>query len=70
MGTLQLIFHSLTLLGSDIMPPKRTFKNEWLSIEDYNQWLERVQGDPTKASCSTCHKEFNAEITTIKRHKV
>ena len=52
------------------MAPTRKFKDAWLEIEDYSQWLERVQGDPTKASCSTCNKEFNAEITTVKRHKV
>lgn len=52
------------------MAPKRKFKDDWFQIEDYRHWLERVQGDPTKASCRPCHKEFNAEITTIRRHKV
>lgn len=44
-------------------------RDEWLSDQEFSPWLTRVEGDPEKAFCATCNKEFNAELSTIKRHK-
>lgn len=52
------------------MPPKRKLRDEWLANQDFRPWLSRVEDDPTKAKCTTCQKEFNAALTTIKKHKV
>lgn len=52
------------------MPPKRKMRDEWLLNEEFSPWLTRVEGDPEKAFCSMCNKELNAELSTIKRHKV
>ena len=52
------------------MPPKHKMRDEWLSVQELSPWLTRVEGDPEKAFCATCNKEFNAELSTIKRHKV
>lgn len=53
-----------------VMAPKRKMRNEWLLKEEFTPWLTRVEGDPEKAFCTTCNKEFHAELSTIKRHKV
>ncbi|XP_066963439.1 uncharacterized protein [Macrobrachium rosenbergii] len=51
------------------MPPKRKMRDDWLANEDFSPWLSRVEGDPEKALCNICNKQFNAELSTIKRHK-
>ncbi|KAK3880100.1 hypothetical protein Pcinc_015368 [Petrolisthes cinctipes] len=51
------------------MATKRKFRDEWLQQVEFQPWLTSVQADPTKASCTTCHIDFNANLTTIKRHK-
>ena len=49
---------------------KRPFSDRWLTNPDFQPWLEKVQGDSYSAWCNKCHKTIQAEITTIKRHKV
>ncbi|ROT81383.1 trypsin [Penaeus vannamei] len=39
------------------------------SLSDRNRSTVNAGEVPTKASCNTCHLEFNANVATIKRHK-
>lgn len=52
------------------MAPKRMMRDDWLNDEDFSPWLTGVVGHPEKALCNLCNKQFNAEISTIRRHKV
>ena len=49
---------------------KRKMRDAWLENDEFVPWLCRVEADPTKAWCNICKKEFGAEISTIKRHRV
>ncbi|KAK3880178.1 hypothetical protein Pcinc_015309 [Petrolisthes cinctipes] len=51
------------------MATKRKLRQEWLMNRDFQPWLSPLENDPTKAFCSTCKTQMNAELTTIKRHK-
>lgn len=52
------------------MAAKRKLRNPWLENEDFKPWLSRVEGDPSRAFCTTCKRDISAELTAIKRHKV
>ena len=52
------------------MAPKRKFRDCWLEDETLNDWLIKNDDNENVAACRYCKKEFLAEISIIKRHKV
>ncbi|KAK3883501.1 hypothetical protein Pcinc_012200 [Petrolisthes cinctipes] len=65
----QLFTFCLHTLAPASMACKRKLRDDWLLNVQFRPWLTRVEGDPTRASCNVCKKEFSAELSTIKRHK-
>ncbi|XP_042884051.1 uncharacterized protein LOC122260719 isoform X1 [Penaeus japonicus] len=53
---------------SDAMASKRKIRDEWLQNKEFQPWLSKVDGEPTKAFCNKCQKIFAASLTTIRRH--
>lgn len=51
------------------MSSKAKFQDAWLLNPDFQPWLTRADGDPTKAYCTFCKRGIGAEITTLRRHK-
>ncbi|CAH2088617.1 unnamed protein product [Euphydryas editha] len=47
---------------------KQHYKSEWEQNKDFKNWLKPVPGDPTKALCTYCKREFSAKMSDIKRH--
>lgn len=45
------------------MSSKAKFQDAWLLNPDFQPWLTRAEGDPTKAYCTFC------KILTLRRHK-
>ena len=52
------------------MSNKRKLRDAWLEMDDFKDWLARVDGDLTKACCTKCQKTFAGDLTTVKRHMV
>ncbi|KAK7067373.1 hypothetical protein SK128_005799, partial [Halocaridina rubra] len=52
------------------MAAKRKIRDEWLLKEKFKPQLSKVDSDPTKAFCNKSSNLFNADLTTIKRHKM
>ena len=52
------------------MAPKRKMCDEWLEDPEFQPWLCKDAENPHQAFCNMCNKWFQAEISTIKRHKV
>ena len=38
---------------------KRSFQEDWLSIDDFKPWLRKVEGDKHSAKCSVCLKTIS-----------
>ena len=38
---------------------KTSFQDEWLQIEKYKSWISKVPGQPFKAKCQLCMKDFD-----------
>ncbi|CAL4112999.1 unnamed protein product [Meganyctiphanes norvegica] len=47
----------------------RKLRDEWLQMDDFKPWLEKVDGDPYRAFCNICSKTFDSTLTQLKRHK-
>lgn len=65
--------YSVTPVTFDIkvdMATKRKMREEWPLNNEFRPWMRCVEGDRTRARCTTCKTEFGAELSTIKRHKV
>ncbi|XP_042237675.1 protein ZBED8-like isoform X2 [Homarus americanus] len=56
-------------LNKVVMAVKRSFRDAWLDIEDFQPWLCCVEDNPSRAFCNICKREVSAELTAIKRHK-
>ena len=63
------LFILLFCVFSTGVSSKARFQEAWLSNADFQPWLDRVDGNPSKAFCKTCKRTIGAEITSIKRHK-
>ncbi|CAF1281431.1 unnamed protein product [Rotaria magnacalcarata] len=42
-----------------IIKEKRSFRKEWLFIDQYLSWLQAIDHDSTKARCKACLKTFS-----------
>ena len=51
------------------MSTRQCFQEHWLTNTQFQDWLARVDGTPSKAYCQLCHKQLSAEITSLKRHR-
>lgn len=45
-----------------------TFSEEWLKIDTFKNWLERVPGDQYKARCSVCNVILDCSISQLSKH--
>lgn len=44
------------------------FRDEWLKIPIFAQWLSRVDGDDVKALCKVCHCSLRARLADLENH--
>ncbi|PNF37392.1 hypothetical protein B7P43_G16019 [Cryptotermes secundus] len=44
------------------------FSEEWLKIDTFKDWLERVPGDQYKARCSVCNIVLDCSISQLSKH--
>lgn len=45
-----------------------TFSEEWLKIDTFKDWLERVPEDQYKAKCSVCNITLDCSISQLSKH--
>lgn len=58
---------SLKTMGS-IENETETFSEEWLKIDTFKDWLERVAEDQYKARCSVCNITLDCNISQLSKH--
>jgi hypothetical protein len=58
---------SVEKLGS-VETESETFSEEWLKIDAFKDWLERVPGDQYKARCSVCNVVLECSISQLSKH--
>lgn len=47
---------------------KQNFRNEWLNMKEFKNWLKKDEDDLTKAQCITCNVKINAKYYDIVLH--
>lgn len=47
---------------------RETFSEEWLKIDTFKDWLERVPEDQYKARCSMCNITLDCNISQLSKH--
>jgi len=47
-----------------------TFSEDWLKIDTFKDWLERVPEDQHKARCSVCNITLDCSISELTKHDV
>lgn len=45
-----------------------TFSEEWLKIDTFKDWLERVPDDQYKARCSVCNVVLDCSVSQLSKH--
>jgi hypothetical protein len=63
----QTIPKSVESMGS-VETEIETFSEEWLKIDTFKDWLERVPGDLYKARCSVCNIVLDCSISQLSKH--
>ncbi|XP_015122562.1 uncharacterized protein LOC107044991 [Diachasma alloeum] len=44
------------------------FRDDWLQMNEFKSWLQRVPANPLKARCKLCSQEYTADISVLKTH--
>ena len=47
------------MLHDNVIMGKCVFHNEWAEVEEFSDWLLRVENDRHSARCSVCYKAFD-----------
>jgi len=47
---------------------KKKFRDEWLNMKEFKNWLRPVKENPLKAYCCYCRFEMISELSTVKKH--
>nr|CAH7737781.1 unnamed protein product [Callosobruchus chinensis] len=47
---------------------KQTYRPAWESMPDFKGWLRGVEGQPTRAYCTFCHKTLHAHRLSLLKH--
>lgn len=47
---------------------KQKFRDEWLNMKEFKNWLRPVKENPLKAYCCYCRFEMISELSTVKKH--
>lgn len=58
---------SVEVMGS-VGTESEKFSEEWLKIDTFKDWLERVPGDEYKARCSICNIVLDSSISLLSKH--
>lgn len=58
---------SVETMGS-VETETEMFREAWLRINTFKDWLERVPGDQYKARCSMCDIVLDCSISQLRKH--
>nr|XP_023028072.1 uncharacterized protein LOC111516120 [Leptinotarsa decemlineata]XP_023028078.1 uncharacterized protein LOC111516120 [Leptinotarsa decemlineata] len=47
---------------------KQTYRPAWEQMPDFKGWLKGVEGEPTRAFCTYCHKTLHAHRLSLLKH--
>lgn len=47
---------------------KQTYRAAWEHMPDFKGWLKGVEGEPTRAYCTYCHKNLHAHMNSLLKH--
>ncbi|XP_017892139.2 uncharacterized protein LOC108632215 [Ceratina calcarata] len=47
---------------------RKRFCDSWLAEPNFSSWLQKCEGNPFKAFCTACEKEFNCGKSELRKH--